>query len=146
MHKNIRQLISFCIIGGINTITDFFILNTFFLILGSESSVRFAVYKSISFTISAINSYFLNKYFTFSFKENSTKIFSKFFLISTIGLVVNVSVSTIAFSTLMKLNASSPIIMGNLSAVFGTIVALSINFLGYKFFVFKQGDVIPTKP
>lgn len=140
IHKNIRQIFSFCIVGAVNTIIDFTVLNILLFSLGGEGSARFAIYKSFSFIFAATNSYFLNKRFTFSYQENSVRIFSKFLLISTFSLIINVGVSSLIFIALSDIHFASGIIISNISATFGTIIALTANFLGYKFFVFKKRD------
>src|SRR3989344_2855150 len=93
--KGLRELFLFCVVGVINTLLDFIVLNGLLLATGNKSPAVFALIKSISFTIAAVNSYFLNKHFTFSYKENSIGTFSKFLSISIISFFINVGIASL---------------------------------------------------
>ena len=136
--KGLRELFLFCVVGVINTLLDFIVLNGLLLATGNKSPAVFALIKSISFTIAAVNSYFLNKHFTFSYKENSIGTFSKFLSISIISFFINVGIASLIYALLIQIYPLHYILLGNVSAVIGTLVSLGVNFLGYKFIVFKK--------
>ena len=67
----IPKFIRFAIVGVINTIIDLGLLNILISIFGLAQPFLFSFYKGISFIICALlNSYFMNKRFTFKVKEN----------------------------------------------------------------------------
>jgi len=124
--RTVRQFIKFAIVGVSSTIVDwgvFYSLNHFFALF-------YLIAKAISFVISVINSYTWNRRWTFR-SQNQRKIheFSKFLIVSVIGLVINTYVMYLAVQYL------------NLRYIFGLIMATAVtmfwNFLANKFWTFR---------
>jgi len=149
------QLAKFIITGALNTLVDIGTLS-YMLFLASVSSYHiasndilftlfvpiafFTLYKGISFLIANTNSYFWNKYWTFGAsntqKKSSTE-FIQFLIISFIGFIINISISSLIFGAPYGTNRMSIDQWALISAVIGSIVGFTWNFIGYKFFVFK---------
>lgn len=90
-----QKIIKFCIAGVISAIIDIGILS----ILVELFSTPILTANTISFLIAVINSYFINKYWTWKdFSKNHKSQFSKFFIISTIGLIMNLFLMSLALS------------------------------------------------
>ncbi|MEO8638100.1 MAG: GtrA family protein [Candidatus Taylorbacteria bacterium] len=140
-NKTLKEVVTFISVGATNTGIDFLILNILLITSQMTGALSYTLFKSISFTVAAVNSFFLNKHFTFSYKEISSNIFFKFFLISIISFFINVGTASSLYVLLSQAHFGHHVILGNISALAGTVVALSINFLGYKFLVFKKNDV-----
>jgi putative flippase GtrA len=107
----------------------------------------YAVQKGFSFLAAVTFSYFINKRWTFQdqSKEDAGKKFSQFFFVSVIGMIINVSIATVAVTYLKPIVNSflnmpflSDQIWVNLGALCGTAIGLIWNFIGYKFWVFKR--------
>ncbi len=101
--------------------------------------IYYSLFKAISFIVANINSYFWNKYWTFEtndLQKKSTE-FLQFFVVSLIGLVVNVLVASL-FVKLSPFGTMTPDQIGLLGAAAGSIAGLAWNFIGYKFIVFKK--------
>ncbi len=86
-----KQVGKFAVVGVINTVIDVAILNFLVLIIGFRAQIQilgiyFLVANFISVTIAMINSYFMNKYWTFQSKEkkNAVEEALKFFFITII--------------------------------------------------------------
>lgn len=127
----------FCV-GVLNTALDFVVLNilVFFFGTGVHGSL-FAVFKSVSFLAAVTSSYFLNRVWVFKCTApTSMKEPVLFFAISCVGFLINVLVSFVAFSLFVR--HVSPFLAANAGALMGTFVVLTWNFIGYRFFVFKQ--------
>ena len=141
---DIRQFARFVLIGGMNTLVDFILLNILIWQFGiSRNDPRFVYFKVISFAIASVNSFIFNKRWVFKSKEGQSsrgsKVLLLFTLTSAVALVLNTSVAYAVF------NASHQILpttdsqtIANLSALAGTIVVLLFNFFMYRSFVFKQ--------
>jgi len=147
LNKTIQQFFKFALIGVMNTGVDLIILNVETLITGMKEGTPFAIQKGLSFLIAVTFSYFLNKYWAFQdkSKEKEGAKFSQFIIVSIIGMIINVSVSTLTITYLknpINLMLNIPILTDqvwvNLSALCGTAIGLIWNFLGYKFIVFKK--------
>ncbi|MEK7598490.1 MAG: GtrA family protein [Patescibacteria group bacterium] len=145
------QLAKFVIIGVMNTLVDLGILTLLIFIFRAlfqiESSLvvlagisTYSFYKGASFILANINSYYWNKYWTFS--QNSEKEagteFLQFFTVSLIGFLINVFIASYVFkavSPFAGLNSDQWALIG---AAAGSLLGLVWNFVGYKFIVFKK--------
>ena len=102
----------------------------------------FTFYKSITFIIANINSFFWNKYWTFKTadsKKSSTE-FAQFFIVSFIGFLINVTTASLIFKFFHLLGGLTANQWGLIGAAAGSISGLAWNFIGYKFIVFKKTD------
>lgn len=110
-----------------------------FLVI-TVSVAFFALSKTISFTAGAVNSYFWNKYWTFKKRETKSKAkeFGTLYLVTLIGLVINVGVAVSVAEYIGPQFGLSMKIWSNVAIVMAAFVSFAWNFLGYKFIVFKK--------
>jgi len=137
LSKRIYEFIKFLIVGILNTTLDFLVLNYLSAYFNIFSGPWMIVFNSLSFGIAVINSYFLNKFWTF--QSSGKKIASEIFLFFSVSFgasLINTAIvflGTTFFSYLgggyFWLNT-----VKGLAIIFSTFV----NFLGYKFMVFKK--------
>ena len=66
------QIAKFVAVGGLNTLLDWGILNTLIFLSGIAAGWWYSIFKSISFIVAVINSYFWNKYWTFQETQINT--------------------------------------------------------------------------
>ncbi len=130
-----RQIIKFVIVGVGNTLVDLIVLNLLISIAGIASGAPFVIFKAISFLVAATNSYFWNKRWTF---RSDKKVFIQFFVISTVGLLLNVGAASFLVNIIGPQFEISKTIWANIGAACGTLIVMTWNFLGYKFIVFKR--------
>jgi len=137
--KSLSQFLKFITVGFLNTGIDFGVLNILMVITGITAGIFYSLFKSISFLCAVTNSYFFNKYWTFqkgrNFKKNE---FLVFLIISVVAFSVNVGVASFLVNVIKPIKGISSFLWANLSAVAAVILTLSINFLGYKYIVFKD--------
>lgn len=135
----VLQIAKFSAIGALNTLLDLGILNILIFLTAIATGWWYSVFKGISFLVAAINSYFLNRYWTFGVKEEaSAKEFSQFLIVSVIGFGLNVGVASLLVNVISHPANISPERWANIGALLATVCAMAWNFLGYKFFVFKR--------
>ena len=99
---------------------------------------------ALLFTLCIVPSFtFLcNKFWTFKTKtllaEPKDKVmeFSKFFFVSLVGLIINVSAASLIVNLVKPQFGLNPILWANLANALAVVVSLIWNFLGYKLFVF----------
>jgi len=129
------QLLYFIIIGVIATVFDFVIYTAL------SSVLPYTISKSISFVLGSALAYLLNKFFTFKQPVHSTRELMRFISLYATTLVANVLVNAIALGQL-------PVFIGSLltwetiiilAFIIATGVSTVLNFLGQKFWVFRQG-------
>ncbi len=149
------QIAKFGVIGVLNTLVDWGVLTALILIfrsmrgidsaatavtMGTLAITWYTVYKSISFIIAVVNSYYWNKYWTFAtgVATKTKSEFIQFFLVSVVGFFINVGVSSYIFKTVHPIGGMSSDQWGLAGAAIGSALGLAWNFVGYKFIVFKQ--------
>ncbi len=135
-----KQFSRFVVVGFINTAIDFFVLNVLSFLTGIEKGAGAAILSSVSFLIANLNSYILNKKWTF--KEHSAKgisrQFTKFFSVSLGGMVINFVVVGVLTTYVQLPFEIDDRIWLNLSKATAVGIAMFWNFFGYKFLVFKK--------
>lgn len=133
------QLAKFAAVGSFNTFLDWGIVNLLIFLTGIASGLGFSLFKAISFLIANIGSYFWNKYWTFVGKDKANiQEFGKFFVVSVIGMVLNVVVASLIVNYIAYPSFLSPRQWANVALLVATLVSLVWNFVGYKFFVFEK--------
>jgi len=134
----IYQFIRFVIVGIFNTILDLVVLNLLVYIFSISDPLSFSICKGVSFIVALVNSYFMNKYFTFAQKETTNKNFYVFVIFSLVGLIVNISISSLTFYLLGFYSSTLSIaLVTTLSGMTGSAFGMLINYFNYSFFVFK---------
>jgi putative flippase GtrA len=148
----IWQIAKFGVIGVINTLVDLGLLAvitfTFkqYLAIDSNDLVMtsivltfYSLFKASSFIVANVNSYFWNKYWTFEANASQKKPaeFIQFFVVSLVGLAVNVLVASLFVKSAPFGSINSDQI-GLLGGAAGSVSGLAWNFIGYKFIVFKK--------
>jgi len=134
----IYRLSRFLVVGILNTLIDLSVLNLLVFILNVSNPFIFSICKGFSFMIAVINSYFMNKYFTFRKKDLQNKNFYLFVIISVIGLIINIIISGILFYLLGVYSNIIPFnLIATVSGIIGAIFSMIINYICYSYFVFK---------
>lgn len=146
------QISKFAVVGVINTFIDLLGFN----LLRKFTKLKTIIASYISSTIAMANSYFLNRYWTFSSSQQGISAAgeaAKFFFSTVIGIYIihNGLVwvfsekftffSKLAFSITSKLpvlkKLSKKFVYDNVSKIAGIGGSLVWNFVLYKFWVFK---------
>ena len=134
-NEKYKNIIRFGCVGCLNTMFDFGI----FSLLNSLFGINYIISQIISYSSGTINSYILNKFWTFNdtkTNKKTTKEIVQFIVVNTASL----GVSLIGLSILMKNNSMNPFI----AKIIAMVLAQVVNFLGYRFWVF--GGIIKLEP
>jgi len=134
------QLSKFGLIGVANTVVDLGIYNLFIYMSDVSSGYLIAVFKSFSVLAAIINSYVWNKFWSFEKKgvHNIGEEFTQFLMVSLIGLLLNVAITSFVVNFIGAPTGISDKAWANIGGLSASILVLSWNFIGYKFFVFKK--------
>lgn len=140
--KNIIQFSKFCVVGIVNTLIDFGVLNLLMRFFEIFKGPEIIIFNAIAFTFASINSYALNKFWTFKNKAVEVKKTSKQFLqymaISIVGITINTAIVYFITTFIPPLFGLSPSLWANVAKLAATGISLMWNFIGYKFFVFNK--------
>lgn len=138
------QIIRFGFVGALNTALDLLIFNTFLLLFPTKDTAMLLVYNSTAYAIGSINSFILNKHWTFRHRQRTTRQEVLRFIITTllgigcndliIWLISGVSHPLIADARLWA-NVSK------ICAIFGTIL---ISYFGMRLWVFVKPTQVAT--
>lgn len=140
MQLIVKQAIKFVLVGILNTGIDFGVSNLIMLILGVYAGLGFVLAKGIGFTVAVINSYFLNKFWSFRGQGGggAGKEFTQFFVVSLIGLGINVGVASLVVNIIGPQFGIGVRLWANVGLICATGASMIWNFIGYKFIVFKN--------
>ena len=122
------QVAKFALVGVLNTIMDFGILNFLILITGIVSGVWIIIMNATSFSVSIVNSYYWNKEW----------VFPTIFLVTIVGLGLNTGIVFVLTTYVHPILGVSPKMWANIAKALATGVSLFWNFAGYKIIVFRQ--------
>jgi len=136
----IFQAAKFLLIGVLATLVDLGILNLLILVSGIATGSLFSVFKGISFITATCSKYFGDKFWAFEKMERAGmgREFSQFFVVTLIGLAINVGVASLVVNLLGPQFGLTEKMWANIGAIIAAFVSAIWNFLGYKFIVFKK--------
>lgn len=140
--KVLWQLAKFVVVGALNTFIDLGVLNFLLFVtkIDARTGILYGLFKFISFSCAATNSYFWNKAWTFEKGTRAeTKEFAGFYFVTGIGALINVGVAVFLVKIVGPLFGITPNLWAGAVAPFiGVLCGFMWNFLSYKFFIFKK--------
>jgi len=134
------QLGKFLLIGASATLLDLSILNLLISLFNTSQGLAFSVFKGISFLGATFAKYWANKFLAFEKKEMKgvQKEFAQFFVVTFVGLMINVVAASIVVNVIGPQFGINPQVWASIGGIVAAIVGFAWNFLGYKFVVFKK--------
>ena len=136
-----RQATRFCIVGIINTAVDIIVLNLLIFITGTgHSGPLFTAFKTISFLVALLNSFYMNSRWTFAGEGSGRTTMSQgaqFIVVSVLASVVNIA-SASYVASFVKPPVELVSYWPTVAALVGTVFSFIFNFIGYKFLVFSN--------
>lgn len=140
LKRLIRQFSKFILVGGINTGIDFAVFNALIYATGITGGYQLAIINLFSFSVAVVNSYFMNKYWTFQdiTKNREETKFAQFIAVSLVGAGINSGIVAAFTSIFPPILGLSPQLWANVGKLIATGASLVWNFIGYKLFVFRR--------
>lgn len=139
----VKQFSKFIVVGGVNTGIDFAVLNTLMYVTGITSGIQLFVLNCVSFSVAVVNSYYMNKRWTFKEAaagledKKATVQFSQFFIVSVVGITINGLILTGVTTYIAPPFGIGEQLWANFGKLVATGASLVWNFIGYKLFVFR---------
>jgi len=131
-----KQFIKFATVGIINTGLDLIFLNFLIWLTGIYQGGWLGLLNFIAFSLATINSYFLNKFWTF--KKRGVNFFFQFFAISLVGCAINTSIVYFVATFVPPFFGVSQLLWVNIAKLLAILISMCWNFIGYKFWVFRK--------
>src|SRR4030065_2640715 len=119
--KGIFQFVSFSLIGVLNTLIHY----TIFLLLFRVFEINYLVASGVGYFVGMVNSYFLNRRWTFMSSNNISPEFTKFTLVNVISMSTNLIV--------LKFSVTTMGLIAEVGQIISIIFSISVNFFGNKF-------------
>jgi putative flippase GtrA len=134
----VAQVVRFCLVGGLNTVLDLLLFNCLLWLFPTNNPLNLVVYNSLAYAFGGINSFVLNKYWTFNHRENiAPGEVARFIITTLVGICVN-DLMLWLFSNMIHLQDVNPTLWANVSkiiAIFGTFL---ISYSGMRLWVFSK--------
>src|SRR5690348_10246952 len=81
------QALRFGMVGGLNTLVDLLILNMLLLLFPTNSARMILIFGAIAYSIGAFNSFLLNKYWTFGYRQRTSwRVVARFVVTTLLGI------------------------------------------------------------
>lgn len=137
----VHKFIKFVMVGVLNTGIDFFVFNLLIDVTGRSQGIAITLFKLASFLCALVNSYALNRLWTFEGEAAPSWMgqeFMRFAVVTLVGLMLNVGTTSLIANVTSPLYGLSQVRWDNLAAAVATASNLVWNFAGYKLFVFTS--------
>jgi len=136
----IFQAAKFFLVGVVATLVDLGVLNILIWFSGIATGLFFSIFKGISFIVATCSKYFGDKFWAFEKMEKAGmgREFGQFFLVTLVGLIINVGVASLVVNLFGSQFGMSEKLWANVGGIMAAFAAAIWNFLGYKFIVFKK--------
>ncbi len=134
----VLQIGRFGFVGGLNTALDLLVFNTFLLLFPTKDTLLLLVYNSTAYAIGSINSFILNKYWTFRHRQRTTRQEVLRFTITTLlGIGCNDLIIWLisGISHPLIVDAQLWANVSKICAIFGTVL---ISYFGMRLWVFVK--------
>jgi putative flippase GtrA len=140
----LRQVWRFGLAGGLNTLVDLLILNALLGFFPTTSTLMLLAYSSLAYSLGAVNSFLLNKYWTFASRQKVTRAeLARFTLITLCGIGWSSAILWLA-STLLHPILVNATVWANVSKVVAIAGTALISYLGMRLWVFVSK--MPKQP
>jgi putative flippase GtrA len=127
-----KTFFKFVIVGVLNTIFGTSIMFIFYNIF----HFNYWISSTANYLFGSILSYFLNKYYTFSYKKRSWKIVAKFTINILICYLLAYGIAKPLVS--LMLSYASKSIKENIAMFVGMCLFVALNYLGQRYYAFKK--------
>ncbi len=144
--SDIWQFLRFCVVGSLNAIIDFIVLDLFLWIHPTVDTEKILIYNLLAVLLASTNSFFCNKYWTFRQRQPITVQEVARFVVIAIATTVMNDVLMLLLSKVFPDLMRSTLIGANalkLGAIIGT---MSISFFGMRLWVFFQHKHVGSTP
>lgn len=143
--RMIQQLLRFGLVGCLNTLIDLLALNALLWLWPTRNTAALLLYNSLAYVFGALNSFLLNKYWTFQRKgrANAREV-TRFTLTTLAGIACNDLLLWMLSHLLQPAPFPSTVGM-NLAKVLAIGGTVLISYLGMRLWVFAQ-SARPSSP
>lgn len=134
------QFLRYCLVGGANTAIDILVLNILLWRFPTDSALHLMAYNSIAYSSGALSSFFLNKYWTFRYKQRTTgRQVTRFIVTLLLEILYSNALIWLAGKALQPLIAN-PTLWGNASKLIAVAGSTLLSYIFMRFWTFASGS------
>lgn len=140
LKKTILQIIRFCVVGGLNTGIDIVLFNILVWMFPTSNIYILIALNSLAYFTGALNSFFLNKLWTFRQRSSATGgQVMRFVMVTSLGIICNDAFLWLATAILTSLSLQSFlwVNVAKVSAIAGSVM---VSYMGMRFSVFTKDE------
>ena len=133
-----EQMLRFGLVGGLNTCVDLLVLNGLLWLFPTTSISTLLTYNTLAFCLGAVNSFLLNKYWTFKHQQRTTtKEVMRFTVATLCGIAWSSLILWLASTVLHPLAVNSTL-WANASKGVALVSSALLSYLGMRLWVFVR--------
>ncbi|PIT92367.1 MAG: hypothetical protein COU08_02585 [Candidatus Harrisonbacteria bacterium CG10_big_fil_rev_8_21_14_0_10_42_17] len=133
------QFSKFAFVGALNSAIDLFILNVLSAFFRIYSGFFIILFNLASFSVAVLNSYYLNKRWTFQHAGVATKKeFTQFYLVNVGGVVINTAIVFVITTFIPTPPGLHPQVWLNVGKIVALPAGALWNFLCFRFLIFRE--------
>lgn len=127
-----EKLWKFLLVGVLNTLVG----NGLMFLLYNLAGAGYWTATAVSYALASVMSYFLNRYFTFKYREGGVAVVLRFALNIAVcyGLAYGIAKPLIKW----LLSGASVTVRDNVAMLAGMCLFVGFNYLGQRFFAFRE--------
>ncbi|BCL77881.1 GtrA family protein [Ktedonobacteria bacterium brp13] len=138
IQKTIAQFVRFGMVGGLNTLIDLALFNVLLWLWPTHSTTLLLLYNSLAYALGGINSFVLNKYWTFNQRHAiSRDEILRFVLTTLVGIACNDLILGIISNSMHSL-LGNPTLWANASKIIAIFGTMCISYVGMRLWVFVK--------
>lgn len=132
----VLQILRFSLVGLLNTALDLLVFNGFVWLLPTRNTAMLLIYNSIAYAIGGINSFLLNKYWTFGRRQaTSVGEVSRFIVTTLLGILCNDILIWLSGNFFHSLIADTRL-WANITKIIAITGTVLISYMGMRLWVF----------
>ena len=130
----------FLIVGCVNTLVGYGVMFGLYNLAGLHSlgDPGYWISSAANYVVGSVVSYFLNKRFTFRNTEKGARVVGRFILNITVCYLLAYGLAKPFVTRLLSGSGLSQQVQGNLTMLGGSGLFVVLNYLGQRFFAFRQ--------
>jgi putative flippase GtrA len=139
--SDIHQFFRFCMVGSLNAIIDFSVLNVLLWLFPSQNIWCVLGYNSLAVLLASTNSFLCNKYWTFQQRHPITFQEVYRFVVLASGTILMNDILMWQLSRIFPDTIRNSLLESNILKLLAIIGTMSISFFGMRLWVFIQRTV-----
>jgi len=139
-NRTIWQFVRFWLVGCLNTTIDLLVLNCLLQLWPTQSIARLLLFNTIAYACGALNSFALNRYWTFRRAGRPKAREGARFLLVTLAAIVCNDLILWLMSQVLHLAHLNPTLWANSSKVAAIGGTILVSYLGMRLWVFVQSS------